>query len=123
MSINRVLISGHLTRDAELRHTQTGLPIASFCIAVNDRRKNPQTGEWENYPNFIDVSFFGTRAEKCMNMLTKGAKVFIDGKLRYSSWENDGQKRSKLDVAVDNIEFTKKQEQPQQDYYSADMPF
>lgn len=122
MSINRVLISGHLTRDAELRHTQTGLAIASFGIAVNDRRKNPQTGEWENYPNFIDVSFFGTRAEKCMSMLTKGAKVFIDGKLRYSSWEKDGQKRSKVDVAVDNIEFTKKQE-PQQDLYSADVPF
>lgn len=121
MSINRVLISGHLTRDAELRHTNAGLAIANFGIAVNSRRKNAQTGEWENVPNFVDVTFFGARAEKLENALTKGAKVFIDGELRYSSWEKDGQKRSKLEVVVNDIELTKKPEP--QGYYSADVPF
>ena len=54
MSINRVLITGNLTRDPELRRTQSGTSILSFCIAVNDRRRNPQTGEWEDYANFVD---------------------------------------------------------------------
>ena len=77
-----------------------------FGVAVNDRRKNPQTGEWEDYPNFIDCTMFGPRAEKLAQYLTKGLKVAIEGKLRYSSWENqEGQKRSKLEVIVDEIEF------------------
>lgn len=122
MSINRVEISGNLTRDAELRHTPSGLAIASFGIAVNSRRKNQQTGEWDSVPNFVDVTLFGSRAESLQSSLTKGAKVFIDGELRYSSWERDGQKRSKLEVVVNDIELTKKPE-PQQDLYAADVPF
>lgn len=122
MSINRVLISGNLTRDAELRHTQGGLAIASFGIAVNSRRKNQQSGEWDSVPNFVDVTLFGARAETLQGSLTKGAKVFIDGELRYSSWEKDGQKRSKIEVVVNDIELTKKPE-PQHEYYSADVPF
>ena len=104
MSINRVAISGNLTRDPELRYTQGGTPILSFGVAVNDRHKN-QSGEWEDYPNFVDCTMFGARAEAVSRYLSKGAKVAIDGKLRYSSWERDGQKRSKLEVIVDEIEF------------------
>lgn len=70
-----------------------------------DRRKNPQTGEWEDYPNYIDCTMFGTRAEAVGRYISKGSKVAIEGKLRYSSWERDGQKRSKLEVIVDEIEF------------------
>lgn len=105
MSINRVIISGNLTRDSELRQTQSGSSILGFGVAVNDRRKNPQTGEWEDFPNYIDCTMFGPRAEKLAQYLTKGLKVAIEGKLRYSSWERDGQKRSKLEVIVDEIEF------------------
>lgn len=105
MSINRVMISGNLTRDAELRSTQSGTSMLGMGIAVNDRRKNQKTGEWEDYPNFVDCTMFGTRAEKLQPYLTKGTKVAIDGKLSYRSWDKDGQRRSKLEVVVDEIEF------------------
>ena len=105
MSINRVIISGNLTRDPELRMTSGGTQVLSLGVAVNDRRRNAQTGEWEDYPNFVDCTMFGTRAEAVSRYLSKGSKVAIEGKLRYSSWERDGQRRSKLEVIVDEIEF------------------
>ena len=105
MSINRVIISGNLTRDPELRSTASGLPVLGFGVAVNDRRKNQQTGEWEDYPNFIDCTVFGARAESLSRFLSKGAKVAIEGKLRWSQWEREGQKRSKIEVIVDELEF------------------
>lgn len=105
MSINRVVISGNLTRDPDLRSTASGMPVLGFGVAVNDRRKNQQTGEWEDYPNFIDCTMFGARAQSVSRFLSKGSKVVIEGKLRWSQWERDGQKRSKIEVIVDEIEF------------------
>lgn len=126
MSINRVAVSGHLTRDAELRATTGGTQVLSFGIAVNDRRKNPQSGEWEDCPNFVDCTMFGTRAEKIHRYLSKGCKVAIEGKLRYSSWERDGQRRSKLEIIVEEIEFLSRQQaaEPEpEDVYDEDIPF
>ena len=119
MSINRVNISGNLTRDPELRVTAGGTQVLSFGVAVNDRRRNAQTGEWEDYPNYIDCTMFGARAESLNRYLNKGTKVSIEGKLRWSQWERDGQKRSKLEVIVDEIEVMVRREgqtqaQPQQ---------
>lgn len=106
MSINRVIVSGNLTRDPEVRTTASGNPVMGFGIAVNDRRKNSQTGEWEDYPNFIDCTMFGARAQSVSRFLSKGSKVAIEGKLRWSQWEtNKGQKRSKIEIIVDEIEF------------------
>ncbi len=105
MSINKVLISGNLTRDPELRSTASGTSVLSFGVAVNDRRRNQQTGEWEDYPNFIDCTMFGSRAESVSRFISKGSKVAIEGKLRWSQWERDGQRRSKIEVIVDEIEF------------------
>ena len=105
MSINRVVISGNLTRDPELRRTQSGMAIMGFGVAVNDRRRNQQTGEWEDYANYIDCTMFGNRAESLSNILVKGMKVAIEGKLRWSQWERDGQKRSKIEVIVDELDF------------------
>ena len=105
MSINRVVISGNLTRDAELRSTASGMSVLGFGVAVNDRRRNSQSGEWEDYANFIDCTMFGSRAEKLAQYLTRGVKVAIEGKLRWSQWERDGQKRSKIEVIVDDLEF------------------
>lgn len=131
MSINRVNISGNLTRDPELRATASGMPVMSFGVAVNDRRRNSNTGEWEDHPNFIDCTMFGTRAESVSRFLSKGSKVAIEGKLRWSQWERDGQKRSKLEVIVDEIEFFKspyapqaptQQYQPQQAYGAQQAP-
>ena len=68
MSINRVVVSGNLTRDPELRVTPGGTQVLGFGVAVNDRRRNQQTGEWEDYPNFIDCTMFGNRAEALSRM-------------------------------------------------------
>ena len=107
MSINRVLITGNLTRDPELRATGSGMSVLKMGVAVNDRRKNPQSGEWEEVPNYIDVVVFGTRGESLSRFLSKGAKVAVEGKLRWSSWEDkdSGAKRSKIEVIADDIEF------------------
>ena len=117
MSINRVVISGNLTRDPELRATSGGTQVLSFGVAVNDRRRNQQTGDWEDYPNFVDCTMFGARAEAVSRFLRKGLKVAIEGKLRYSSWERDGQRRSKLEVIVDEIEFMSSRQQGQDGGY------
>lgn len=116
MSINRVIISGNLTRDPELKRTQGGTAVLKMGVAVNDRRKNPSTGEWEDVANFIDAVMFGTRAERVAQYLAKGTKVAIEGRLRYRAWEQDGQRRSQLEVVVDEIEFMSRQQQPQQAY-------
>ena len=105
MSINRDIISGNLTRDAELRSTSGGTAVLSFGVAVNDRRRNPQTGEWEDYPNFIDCTMFGPRAEALSRYFAQGAKVAIEGRLRWSQWEVEGRQRSKLEVIVEEVEF------------------
>lgn len=112
MSINKVIITGNLTRDPELRATPSGASVLSFSVAVNDRRKAPN-GEWEDVPNFFDCTMFGSRAEGLAKYLSKGAKVGIDGKLRWSQWEKDGQKRSKVDVIIDNLELLTPRNQSQ----------
>lgn len=104
MSINRVSLSGNLTRNPELRYTAAGSAVLAFGLAVNDRRKSQRTGEWEDVPNFVDCAMFGARAEAVSRFLRKGAKAAVDGRLRYSSWEQDGQKRSKLEVVVEELE-------------------
>lgn len=116
MSINHVTISGNLTRSPELRQTQGGTSVLQMGVAVNDRRKNPTTGEWEDVANFIDAVMFGTRAERVAQYLDKGTKVAIEGRLRYRAWEQDGARRSKLEVVVDEIEFMSRQQQPAQAY-------
>lgn len=106
MSINRVVISGNLTRDPELKATAGGMSILNMRMAVNDRRKNQQTGEWEDKPNYVDVIVFGARAEALHRFLSKGSKVAVEGKLRWSEWETQqGDKRSKLEVVADDVEF------------------
>ena len=104
-NINRVVLTGNLTREPELRRTASGMAVLNMGIASNDRRKDPKTGEWGDFPNFIDCTMFGNRAESVSGYLHKGVKVGIEGKLRYSSWEKDGQKRSKLEVVVDDLEL------------------
>ena len=87
MSINKVVITGNLTRDPELRETPSGFQVLSFGVAVNDRRRNPQTQQWEDYANFVDCTMFGNRAASVSRFLSKGSKVAIEGKLRWSQWQ------------------------------------
>lgn len=134
MSVNQVAVTGNLTRAPELRATQGGTPVLSFGIAVNDRRKNA-SGQWEDVPNFFECVTFGNRATALSDILAKGMKVAIAGKLHYSSWEKDGQKHSKVDIIANEVELMQnrkpQQEQPQQyqptavpqDVYDEDIPF
>lgn len=134
MSINQVSITGNLTRSPELCSTAGGTAVLSFGIAVNDRRKNA-SGQWEDVPNFFECVTFGNRAWALADILAKGMKVAIAGKLHYSSWEKDGQKHSKVDIIAQEIELMQnrkpQQQQPQQDYqsvyqqpmYDSDIPF
>ena len=91
MSINKVIISGNLTRDPEIRTTASGSQIMSFSVAVNDRRRDPSTGEWGDYPNYIDCTMFGGtgggRIDFFQRTLAKGSKVVVEGRLRWSQWE------------------------------------
>ena len=111
-NLNRVMLIGRLTRDPEVRTFPNGGKVAKFGFAVNNRRKNAQTGNWEDEPVFLDCEAFnrgefGKQADLVEQYLTKGRQVFIDGHLRLDQWtgREDGQKRSKLVVVVDNLQF------------------
>lgn len=112
MAINKATITGNITRDPELRQTQGGTSVLTIGVAVNDRRKNQQTGEWEDYPNYIDCTIFGNRATGVAPHLQKGMKVAIEGKLNQSRWQaEDGTNRSKIGIIVDEIEFMSRQQE------------
>lgn len=113
--INSVTLGGNLTSDSTLRTTAGGMGILSFGIAVNERKKDPQTGEWVDVPSFFDCTLFGSRAEKLAGYLMRGTKVVVSGFLRQSSWEKDGQRRSKVEVIVNDLDFlTRNQQAPAQ---------
>lgn len=113
--MNHCYVSGNLTKDGELRTTQGGTEILTFGIAVNDRKRDPSSGEWVEVPNFFDCVVFGKRADSLSRLLHKGMKCCIEGKLRWSQWnDKNGQKRSKVEIVVDEIEFmSKRDSQPQ----------
>lgn len=136
--LNTVSIGGNLCRDAELRATASGMAVLTFSVAVNESRKNQQTGEYEDYPNYVDCTMFGRRAECVSRYLTKGTYVALTGRLHQNRWQNkDGQNRSKLEVTADNIHFESRrldgddydqqQAEAQGDYeaqmYDEDIPF
>jgi len=105
MNINRVVLTGNLTRDPDLRSTPEGLSICKLGIAVNTRRKNGSTGMWEEKPNYFRVTVFGRQADSCSQFLRKGRAVAIDGRLEWSTWESDGQKRESIDIIADTVQF------------------
>jgi single-strand DNA-binding protein len=105
-NINRVVLVGNLTRDPELKSLPSGMAVCDLGIAVNHRRKNQQTGEWVEEPNYFRVSVFGTQAESCARFLTKGRSVAIDGRLRWRQWDApDGTKREAVEVVAETVQF------------------
>jgi single-strand DNA-binding protein len=109
-NLNKVMLIGRLTRDPEVRTFANGGKVAKFGFAVNNRRKNQATGNWEDEPVFLDVEAFnrgetGKQADLVEQYLRKGHQVFLEGHLRLDQWEKDGQKRSRLLVVVDNVQF------------------
>ena len=105
-NINRVVLTGNLTRDPELRSTGSGLAVCSLRIASNTRRKNNQTGEWEDKPNFFDVTVWGAQGENCARFLAKGRPVAIDGRLEWREFtDNAGNKRQAVEIVADAVQF------------------
>ena len=112
--MNQVCLIGNLTKDVELRYTTSGEPIARFTVAVNDRRKNPQTQAWEDVPSFIPVVVFGKQAENAEKFLAKGSRVGVMGRIQTGSYTNrDGNKVYTTDVIANNLDYlSQRQEQP-----------
>lgn len=106
-NINVVVITGNLTKDPELRHTGGGTAVCELRVAVNSRRKNGQTGEWEDKPNYFDVVVWGAQGENCANYLAKGRPVAVEGRLDWSEWEaKDGSgKRQKVQIVANSVQF------------------
>lgn len=110
--MNSVALSGNIGRDPEIRATQSGTVILNFSLAVSERIKKGD--EWTDYTNWVDIVVFGRRADSLGKILSKGMKVAVAGHLRYSTWERDGQKRSKIEVIAEDIELMSQRNQSQQ---------
>ncbi len=104
-NINRVTLTGNLTRDPELRTTPSGTSVCSLRLAVNTRRKDA-SGEWVDKPNYFDVTIWGRQGENAAQYLEKGRPVAIDGRLEWREWEDkEGNKRQNVDVVADTVQF------------------
>ncbi len=103
-NFNRVILVGRLTRDVELKYTQSGMAVTDVGLAVSDRRKS-QTGEWVEETTFVDVTLWGRTAEVSSEYLSKGSPILIEGRLKLDTWETDGQKRSKLRVVGERMQM------------------
>jgi single-strand DNA-binding protein len=105
-NLNVVVITGNLTRDPELRSLPSGTSVCDLRVAVNTRRKNNASGEWEDKPNFFDVKVWGAQGENCARFLSKGRPVGVQGRLEWREWESqDGQKRQAIDIIADSVQF------------------
>ena len=105
-NINRVIITGNLTRDPELRSLPSGMSVCSLRIASNTRRKDNSTGEWGDKPNYFSVTVWGAQGENCARFLTKGRPVCIDGRLEWREWQaQDGSKRESIEIVADAVQF------------------
>ena len=105
-NINRVVLTGNLTRDPELRSTPSGMSVCGLRVACNTRRKDA-SGQWVDKPNFFDVTVWGAQGENCSQYLSKGRPVAIDGRLEWREWEaKDGSgKRQSIDIIADSVQF------------------
>jgi single-strand DNA-binding protein len=105
-NINRVVMTGNLTADPDLRSTPSGTPVCSLRIACNTRRKDQGTGEWVDKPNYFNVTVWGAQGENVARYLSKGRPVAVDGRLEWREWETqDGNKRQAVDIIADSVQF------------------
>ena len=104
-NINRVVLTGNLTRDPELRSLPSGMSVCSLRIASNTRRKD-QSGEWVDKPNYFSVTVWGAQGENCARFLSKGRPVALDGRLEWREWQGqDGAKRESVEIVADSVQF------------------
>jgi single-strand DNA-binding protein len=105
-NINVVVVTGNLTRDPELRSTPGGTSICKLRVAVNSRRKDGQSGEWIDKPNYFDVTVWGAQGENCANYLSKGRPVAVEGRLDWREWEDkEGGKRQGVEIIANSVQF------------------
>lgn len=104
-NINRVILTGNLTRDPETRQAG-GTTVTQLRLAVNSRRKDNQSGQWIDEPNYFDITVWGAQGENCQRYLTRGRPVAVDGRLKWREWTTqDGQKRQAVDIVADSVQF------------------
>ena len=105
-NVNVVVITGNLTKDPELRSTGGGTSVCEMRVAVNSRRKNGQTGQWEDKPNYFDVVVFGAQADNCATYLQRGRPLAVEGRLDWREWEaKDGGKRQAVQIIANTVQF------------------
>jgi single-strand DNA-binding protein len=105
-NINRVVLTGNLTRDPELRSLPSGMSVCSLRVACNTRRKDA-SGQWVDKPNYFDVTVWGAQGENCARFLGKGRPIAVDGRLEWREWEaKDGSgTRQSIDIIADSVQF------------------
>ena len=104
-NINRVVLTGNLTRDPELRSLPSGTSVCSMRLAVNTRRKDA-SGEWTDKANYFDITVWGAQGENCSRFLSKGRPVAVDGRLEWREWEDkEGNKRQSVEIVADSVQF------------------
>src|SRR5436190_11638348 len=104
-NLNRVVITGNLTRDPELRSLPSGTSVCKLRVAVNSRRKD-QNGEWVDKPNYFDVTVWGAQGENCATYLSKGRPVAVERRLEWREWEaQDGTKRQAVEIIANSVQF------------------
>src|SRR4051812_18149363 len=103
-NINRVVLTGNLTRDPVLRDTSSGTPVCGLRIASNTRRKT-SGGEWADKPNYFSVTVWGAQGENCHRFLSKGRAVAIDGRLEWREWTHEDSKREAVEIVADAVQF------------------
>jgi single-strand DNA-binding protein len=103
-SLNQVTLMGNLTRDPELRQTPSGQNVTSFSLALN-RSYRDASGEWQEATDYIDIVCWGPLAERVAQYLSKGRRSLVQGRLQSRSWEQDGQKRNKVEVLANDVTF------------------
>ena len=105
-NINRVVLTGNLTRDPELGTTPSGMSVCKPRVACNTRRKDTSSGEWVDKPNYFDVTVWGAQGENCAQYLSKGRPVAVDGRLEWREWDDQsGNKRQAVDIIADSVQF------------------
>jgi single-strand DNA-binding protein len=105
-NINRVVLTGNLTSDPELRSLPSGMSVCKLRVACNTRRKDNASGEWVDKPNYFDVTVWGAQGENCARFLSKGRPVAVDGRLEWREWETpEGNKRQAIDIIADAVQF------------------
>jgi single-strand DNA-binding protein len=104
-NINRVVLTGNLTRDPELRSTGSGTSVCSLRVACNTRRRSA-SGDWEDKPNYFDVTVWGAQGENCSRFLSKGRPVAIDGRLEWREWQDkEGNTRQNVEIIAESVQF------------------